>query len=222
MGGLNIATYNVGRGLVHKLESIFARAKQVNIDILALQEISDDVLDHSLCASFGYDGIVYDNKLNAGVALLVQHSIVPLIRQRLINNSGRICGLTLQLQQHIATIMCVYCPTGLDWTPALSTQSSANNWLPSKDANDNDNEDEDEVVDDRNNQSILRKRHNCCMKIYDEIRKWQAGGDYCILMGDFNETRDDIDISDSSSRLHHSGKYINTLIDEGYEDTCPT
>ena len=117
---LRVATYNVRHSLTqHKFNTIITRCTSLQIDIIALQEVGDPVIDAS---SLTHHHIVTASSNDsssthavAGVALVISNHLKPRCRSYLRSTSGRIVGVIIDINTHDRMlIVSAYMPTGLD------------------------------------------------------------------------------------------------------------
>ena len=115
---LRIGTFNVRRSLTvtqHKLNTIIDRCTSLQLDIIALQEIGDPVIDAS---SHPHHHIIIapgPSNHEAGVALLIRNHLKPRCRSYMRSISGRIVGVVIDINdRHRLLIISAYMPTGID------------------------------------------------------------------------------------------------------------
>ena len=107
---------------MRKLPHIISRGVQLQLDVIAVQEIGDPaVLDSRFPP---YTLIQAPGSIHqAGVALLLSQTLLPLVRSYLRSKCGRLVGAVLQLRQgHQLLLVSAYMPSGLDHLSALSEQ----------------------------------------------------------------------------------------------------
>src|ERR1700720_1103121 len=113
---LRVGSWNIGRSLSSKLQHILTQAIQLDIHILALQEIGEPTMYQHQVSVAGYQMYVCTHQY-AGVALLVHKSMCPLIRQ--VNKreeDGRLIGIELQVGNETIVIMSAYMHSDIDFT----------------------------------------------------------------------------------------------------------
>ena len=112
---LRIGTFNVGRGLSHKLASILHRCIDLTLDIVALQEIGDPIINHSSLTSHTLYVAPGPSNHEAGVGLLISHGLASRYRTHMISPSGRLLAVVLELVRgQRLMIISTYMPTGID------------------------------------------------------------------------------------------------------------
>lgn len=112
---LRIGSWNIGQSLNTKLQLILSQAIQLDLHILALQEIGEAVGYQQQVSAAGYNMYVCTHKY-AGVALLVQKRMCPLIREvHKREDDGRLIGIEVQMQKETILVMSAYIHTGIDF-----------------------------------------------------------------------------------------------------------
>ena len=118
---LRLGTFNLGLGLTHKLPRIVARCAELELDIIALQEVGDPAL---LCNRFPPYQLIYaagPSHHQAGVGLLLLSRLAPSVRRYLRSPSGRLAGAVLELTHgHQLLLVSAYMPSGIDHQPPSS------------------------------------------------------------------------------------------------------
>lgn len=112
---LRLGTFNVGLGFLRKLPEIASRSLDLQLDVLALQEIGDPALLSTKLAHYNLVYAAGPSQHEAGVGLLISHDLASRCRAYKRSSTGRLVGVVLELSKgQLMLIVCAYMPSGLD------------------------------------------------------------------------------------------------------------
>ena len=118
---LRLGTLNIGLGISRKLVHIVARCAELELDVLALQEIGDPALLSTRLSDYQ---LIYSPGLShhqAGVGLLLALPLIPRVRRYLRSTTGRLVAAVLELTRGRQLLLAsAYMPSGLDHSSADS------------------------------------------------------------------------------------------------------
>ena len=111
----------MGLGLKHKLPRIVARCAELELDVIALQEVGDPALLGNRFPPYQLIYAAGRSDHEAGVGLLLSSRLAPSVRRYLRSQCGRLAGAVLELTQgHQLLLVSAYMPTGIDHQPPTS------------------------------------------------------------------------------------------------------
>ena len=115
VASLRLATLNVGLGFTRKLPAVLSRCTDLSLDVLALQEVGDPPLLHSVHGQYILVVAPGPSAHTSGVGLLISTDLAPRCRTYKRSESGRLVGVVLELTKgHQLLIVSAYMPSGLD------------------------------------------------------------------------------------------------------------
>ena len=121
LSALRVATHNVGHALKRKLPALLSLYSSLALDAIGLQEVGDPALLRTSLDDYDLVVAPGPSEHDAGVGLLLAHSLAPRCRSYLRSPGGRLCGAVLELSQGRRMLLaCAYMPTGLDGAHAQS------------------------------------------------------------------------------------------------------
>ena len=120
---MRLGSFNVGRGFLRKLPRILSRCSELELEVVALQEIGDPAMRSTVVNPYSLVYSAGPSDQEAGVGLLLSLTLLPRIRQYLRSATGRLVGAVLELSAgHRMLLVSAYMPSGLDHLPADSPQ----------------------------------------------------------------------------------------------------
>ena len=118
---MRLGTFNVGLGFMRKLPRILSRCSELELDVVALQEIGDPALLTNRLSPYILAYSAGPSHHEAGVGLLLSLALAPRIRCYKRSSTGRLVGAVLELSPGKRMLLVsAYMRTGLDDSAAGS------------------------------------------------------------------------------------------------------
>jgi exonuclease III len=122
---LRLGTWNAGLGFMKKLPTLLHRCSDLDLDIIAVQEIGDPAL---LITRLPHYQLIYSagpSRHEAGVGLLLSHRLLPRCRSYKQSTTGRLAAAVLEYEHGKKTlVVSAYMPAGLDHCSPASEKST--------------------------------------------------------------------------------------------------
>ena len=122
---LRLGTWNVGLGFLNKLPALLRRCTDLQLDIVAVQEIGDPALLLTHLSNYQLIYSAGPSRHEAGVGLLLSLDLLPRCRTYLQSTTGRLAAAVLEYGHgKKLLIVSVYMPSGLDHASPSSDKAT--------------------------------------------------------------------------------------------------